>query len=502
MPTPVPVTTILQGFDTFVGSALSTAVTGTSASPGVSSQAYYRVCTDFESLLNAVNISASASGSYQMVASADAKLEFIKSLNITTYSVSIVVYASKVTDSQAVTDFRFKTPPPQADLNRSFFQPYGDSFVTQIVYGAEYMAAYVFYCESVVEQQSIRGLLAASGVSEDGTFSASLQASIESFKTSVQVRQYSNQQMVGINDVAYPTADGLIEFARTFNTLSVTKPAVISFGTTGYEHVAGCPNLTAIVNSRELFEGRGKQRLGVADALKNLLALQSQTEWIEQVYRTYGYGGDPSVQSKHPQVTLDINTLIDLVNSMSADPTQKYALPQLASLSYGSPTLAFDLRPADGPAGVWGTRSEVGGTSFQDVTRLSILRQAFLSSISAWGNRWLDGLICTYSFANDAPVVVSHGGRGGNPSSTLNLQPGEFLTHLFGYQQIYVYMLVVDTSRNGYWAWPPHSDGGAPIDYHVPAGWAVVGFQGYQGAYVDQLQPMICSFSPAVWTVA
>src|SRR5438034_485757 len=94
--TPTPVTTLFQGYNTFTGSACATAVTGKFATRGASNRCDYTVCTGFESLLLALGVSTSVSHNF-LEGSVDAKASFVSRLNLTTYSVTVLVYASNVT---------------------------------------------------------------------------------------------------------------------------------------------------------------------------------------------------------------------------------------------------------------------------------------------------------------------------------------------------------------------------------------------------------------------
>src|SRR4051794_9639114 len=88
-----PPTDLFQGYDSFVGSGRSTALTGTKGAAGANSQTYWKVCTDTNSLYEAMNISGSVSASFGL-GSVDAKMSFAQNLNVSSTSVTVVVYTN------------------------------------------------------------------------------------------------------------------------------------------------------------------------------------------------------------------------------------------------------------------------------------------------------------------------------------------------------------------------------------------------------------------------
>jgi hypothetical protein len=105
---------VFQGYDSVNGQGLSTAVEGTTNRTGAISQVTYTVCTDIETLSQSLQVDQSLSVGYGSFGGVDEKSKFVRSLNVTTYSVSIVVYAKHVLGTVTATDFAQKpgiTPP-------------------------------------------------------------------------------------------------------------------------------------------------------------------------------------------------------------------------------------------------------------------------------------------------------------------------------------------------------------------------------------------------------
>ncbi|GMA59716.1 jacalin-like lectin [Alicyclobacillus fastidiosus] len=91
-------------------------------------------------------------------------------------------------------------------------------------------------------------------------------------------------------------------------------------------------------------------------------------------------------------------------------------------------------------------------------------------------------------------------GRGGKASQPFNLQPRERLTTISGTAGKYVNQLQFKTNYEQPFVWPPSPDGAKVFPVlSLNKNQVILGFQGRSGGYLDQLQPVICTFSPAVW---
>jgi len=299
---PVPPVAIFQGCDSITNAGRSTAVTGRSSNAGAVTQLYYQVCYDSSSLQDALNVSGSASASFGF-GSASAKADYVDDLSVTNTSVSIVVYSNRIVASQTCTDVEPAVALPVADTLNGFFQAYGDSFVNQLVLGAEYMATYVFYSQSKSEQKKISEKLKACGITEGGTFSASLQTSLDQAQQSIDTRQTMQQLITGFTDLAAPASDQVVQFALDFSGLVPDAPTVVSFATLGYEHVPGMNEvMQPIVATRSLYDTLSADYA----ALKQV---HNQCRWLSTVYAAYLYGGDSSIKANDVLVVTDIGTL-------------------------------------------------------------------------------------------------------------------------------------------------------------------------------------------------
>lgn len=315
----IPPVQLFQGFDTFMSSGRSNAVDGDSRSGGAVAETYYEVCKDVRSLQRALHVSGSASASFGF-GSVDAKSSFIERLHVTNTSVTIVVYTNIITSSRTQTNVRLIGEPP-SDLE-AFCRVYGDSYVGQLVEGAEYAAAYVFYSESVERQREITAALNAKGIGTSGSISLSMQASLKEVQQQISTRKALRQFMSGFRNPVFPDADGIIKQALEFGGKTPDAPAVVSYEVMGYERVPNIPkSFSSVVATRALFEGVGSQN-GLAGDFVQLSATNNAISAINTVHRTYGYIGDTTLRERAATIQGDIALLDALFHEMAADPTK------------------------------------------------------------------------------------------------------------------------------------------------------------------------------------
>lgn len=352
-----------QGFDTFTNSvAGNQCVKQNVLPPGQAAPSCnISVCTSVEQLNTSLGISASASASYGAASVSD-KASFVQSLQVTTTSVTVVVYANSPTTS-TLSPVEIVAGRSMSDATK-FCAAYGDTCVTTLTTGSEYMAVYVFYSQSKDEQTSVTNTLTANGVVGGANLSASLTTALTTTMSSTTTRTTLQQQIYGVTGLTFPAASDIASFALTFGTIPPNAPTVISFATTGYEQAfATAPPGTAphswanVVTNRTSYLVGANGTPGYAQELAQLHALQSQIAWIAGIYQVYSgpkipVFSDPQLQSAKDQVTADINTLVALINSINAAPATVPAAPKLSSLSLGSPSLACSALPVAGQ--VWG----------------------------------------------------------------------------------------------------------------------------------------------------
>jgi hypothetical protein len=164
----------------------------------------------------------------------------MQSLNVTTYSISIVVSARHGLGKNVVTNVKINpdiTPPDDEDSIRYFFRAYGDSQVSSISLGGEYYAVYVLYSQTSSEQTQLISDLQAKGLYSGVSVDGDLQAKVSSFMSTTSTRTQLRQTVSGIENPKLPLDGNIIGYATAFPGLELDAPKIIKYETTGYEHV-------------------------------------------------------------------------------------------------------------------------------------------------------------------------------------------------------------------------------------------------------------------------
>jgi hypothetical protein len=479
---------LLQGYDSFIDETRSTALIGTVVDKGTTTTIFYKVCYNLKSLQEALQIDASVSASYGIY-SADAKAEFIRKLDITTYTVSIVVYCQRALTEVIVNPNINVIADPS--LN-AFFQKYGDSWISQISTGGAYYATYAFYAESKKEQDDLKATFSAGGISTGGSLTVDLQTNLTKIYQSSTTRVSFQQNMEGFAHLPYPESTQIIEFALKFTSLDPDSPVVISYQKTGYESLV--PNFQQIVLNRQLVEGLGTQP-GLAHKLVLLDTLQNQIGWLKQVYQTYNnYTGDSQLIQNLAQVNTDYAALISFIsNKIDSDPTQDYSdsIPPLPSVLYSTPQLNYQWAYSN----AWGGK----GVAFSDIQPKWIPLQVTLDSLLCRGGSWIDQIQFMYTLPDGSQLTFTHGGNGGVSNNPLVLSPGEFISSISGSYGDYINQLTFTTNKGQKYT-SPSGPGPNSFNWAVPDGGVVTFFQGGSGYYLDQLQVCVLQLQPAIWS--
>lgn len=491
-PNAAPVSALLQGFDTFVGSARSTALTGTIGPGTQANQLEYAVCFSTEELYEAVGLSVSV-GASSLFASVDVKAQFVSEIKTAATSVSIVVHSSIAT-AKAFTDATLiRTPPTPVELAR-FYRGYGDSFVSQLTTGAEYLAVYTFYAEDEEAETSVKGELKVAGLA-GGSVDAELQASLDRVRTKSSVQTQVRQLMTGVSGVPYPDTDSIIRFALDFPKLPISSPAVLSFGTTGYENVPGMPPMRNIVRNRMMYLGTAGT-LGISEAILRLETAHQQCVLIQKTYDLHTYTADTAFAEYVTQNGRDRRTAAAWMADVEDDPNQTYSPPSLPSLKRGFPSITIVRNESP----KWG--EDTFNPPFIDVPKGSAALGWRLDAISVSGDAFVDGLIVSYTNADKRLPPFHHGNTTGATSLPLVLVPGEVITSISGavlrpFNRIS--LLSFTTSVGQTLSWPPNFKGGDRFTWDVPEGQTLVGFQGKGLDYLTQLQAITISLAPATF---
>ncbi|PZN73005.1 MAG: hypothetical protein DM484_23485 [Candidatus Methylumidiphilus alinenensis] len=522
----LPVSEIGVGFNTFTGSALPNSALNTStsvtSSQGVQSTSYVKICASVESLEQTLSQTSGFSIGVPGLFKVGHTKTKTQSLNVKDTSVSVVVVTQVVTASPAYTACALSSAA-QALAPATFFTQYGDSYVSSTVNGGEYVAVFVYDCQSMTQSQSVEKSLSA-GIDTDGAnVDADLGSTLSSTQSSTSVTCTCHQSVRGSSDALpaltfNPTTDitSLVNYAAGFDAASVNAPVVLSFTTSGYETL-----YPADASFQNILTNRNTYNTHVAPALSGLYGIWSQILSLAKTYQTYGYTGDANTSfpaqsgSKSGEVASAINGLNSWIDSVVLNPFTVQALASSlnppAALANGSPTLVYQT-PAHP---IWGTNVsspyqdvEIGmaiavtNTSSPNPTPppIPLTSLPVIGSIALEGGSYVNEIVVTYDLPT-GPSTFTHGQTGGTSDYAVNLQTGEFITSISGYYSDYVYQLTFNTNLGQTYTYPTgnSTSGTTSFSWATNAGEVLVGFQGSSGSFLNQLQPITIQFQPAEW---
>ncbi|HEX8276232.1 MAG TPA: hypothetical protein VF615_26570 [Longimicrobiaceae bacterium] len=497
---PTPATTVLQGYDTFAGSARSTAVTGTPSTPSAAGKLSYTVCYGVDEFYQTIGIDAAVKAS-SGIGTLDAKIDFARKLAVTTTTVTIVVHCT-VAHLQSYTSVKVNEGIDTTDLKR-FYEVYGDSFINSVTTGSEYIAAYAFYTQSTEEQNDLNASLQANAIFSGGALSGSLQVSLQNVRKQAKCRQNMQQVVRGIKKFKVPRANKIIDYALEFGTLDADEPAVLDFGTAGYESVAGMPDMGLITANRALLQDARGNAGPVMRQKAALEGIANQIAWLSDsrtgIYAAYGYTGDTALETRARQNRTDTAALTDFISRLAADPTQSHPRPPIPSLSAAKPVpvLGFSVNP--GPS-----YGKASGTSFQDITANQIVDKVKLTSLQL---RAKDGVVAALLGSYAMPrgtTPFDHGGRKGTAGHIMSLQPGEFVTTIsIVTEDDEITKLRFVTNQGHGLRFPVGfpGEGKGVKTWKADPGQVLIGIQGwYSEDKLTAIQPVTVALKPARWS--
>ncbi|HKT51388.1 MAG TPA: jacalin-like lectin [Candidatus Angelobacter sp.] len=494
IPSPVKV---FQGYNSVTGRGLSTATTGETQSVGGTSTSAYHVCTDLEKLSTSLEINQSLSVGFGPFGSVDQKMQFVYNLNVTTYSVSIVVHARHFGRQEVMTNVRLErgiSPPKGNTELQNFFRSYGDSFLGSVTYGGEYDAVYTFYSETREQQTALTADMKAHGIFDGGSLDASLQVKISEFQSSAKTRVSFSQRVSGLKNPKLPDSNHVIEYAIAFPSIPLDEPAIITFDTQGYEHVPNFGDFQPVARNRDFFVGTGVIG-GLTRPLVQIQEVENQITSIKKIYHAYGGFADVKLVSNGNQSEADHKTINGMIEEFESNPTQTFTMPQLPSLQNGTPALNYQITHSQAFGGA-------GGGPFDDVDAAGfssfIPQQTMIITVQLRTGARVDKLLTTYQNTTGKTWTSEHGGNGGNLSGKLNLLPGQFVTSVTGRSGATVDRLTI-TSATGEKV-EGGGGGGSPFNWAVPTGTFMLGFAGRSGKLLDQIQFVYGKFDSAKWT--
>lgn len=511
-------TSIGTGYNTFTGGACASAllISPGQTSPGTATSSMTaQVCTSYESVCTALGISASFSVASMFQENPTATSH----LDMTTTSVAVVIRAASSTPTTLTA-----TPSPAEGMQapttatevNSFFQQYGDSYVSSLELGGVYVAIYVFHCQSTPEQQSLQSSLAALNGSLGSSTSTVLSSALTNPTTNWTCHQYVSGA-AGSNLPSPQDTAALITFALAFPASAAqATPAVISFTTTGYEQLPSFQTPATQAAFAQVIANRNTFTQTIAPTVVALVGVQNQIGSILNVYDTYGGFDDSVLIANGRTIVSSIQLMKKWVDAIDQNPTVN---PENAAdvaqintaLGYGSPTLSYQMSSAQ-------SLGAAGGVPFMDICAspvvpaypsapapIPIMQLPVLVSVQLYGSTTIAVMQCQYVTKSPPQLhTFKHGTTqsSGGWGPALNLQSGEFIVAIGGSTSSHLHQLSFMTNYGQNVTFPPGSVGVVPFQWFVPNGSTLVGFQGHSSWDLHQLIPILITFQPATWTPA
>ena len=428
-------TSLFQGYNAVLGIGKSTAVTGPPPNNlGATSSSQCTICRTMKEVSDSIDVNTSFSASYAGLGKVDAKADYLHKMKLTTNSLSIVVRAKQIIKTESMTSARLVDgikPGPNFDLN-NFVAVYGDSFVSEIAYGGEYIATYVFYCENEEEQTDIATSLEITDGTGSLEVNAELSMKLKHAESRTTVRSELFQLKTGVTGVADSKGEDIADFALNFSKLHLNVPVVCDFNCKGYEELPGLASIfQEVVDVREYFCGVDISS-GLNNKLSKLLEIQNEIDEIQSIYKFYGGHADRQLIARRAANQSDINAIRKQLNVHRRDPTKAFEEPSLPSLENGAPRLMF--KPFKDISG------SNTGEAFDDIPniRAYLRKKTRIRSITIEDTFYIKRFSTVYYHHISTDDVVSekksHGADGGHVKPPLMMDEGVFISEMSGFQ--------------------------------------------------------------------
>ncbi|MBV8686331.1 MAG: hypothetical protein JOZ90_05070 [Alphaproteobacteria bacterium] len=482
---------LFAGYDSVLRGMLpASAVTGEHAqSDGGIASAHIQVCESLQELAQALDIDASLSVSYLKAASVTAKMEFVKKLNVTARSVTIVVHANHKVGTWSVKDVRLKDnvkAPTNDDEAADFVQYYGDSFISSVTMGGEYYAVYTFHTETREEQTSLATSLKGKGIAGGLTVEGDVQVKLSEILKQSTTAWTLQEEITGIAYPQLPPQDKLVQFALDFSKQKLDAAVPTDIKVQGHEGVPGFGRkfLKVVKNRRYFMDPED----GLLQSLARLTAVRNQIDWLKRIYDRYNYTGDAALIDFERAVLKDVKEINGQIADWGIDATTTFKPPALPSLAKGEPVLQYDAPqpPAWGgaEAGPWETMSP--GEAIKNRVRIQALR--------LFGAEYLNRIEVDYT-SDKRQWSEAHGANTGGAQPRLSLEDGRFPVRFEGRAQRFVDRLKVTISDGR--VTEAGGNGGTPFGWSVPEGSFVLALAGRSGSVVDQLSIVYANLKAA-----
>lgn len=500
---------LFQGYNSVFGDARSTALQGTSQKVGGGSKTTCSVCTSAKEVASALEIDAALSVAYGPVASVDAKTKYMSSLNITTYSICMVVHSKHTEGIEKSVDVGLKSgvsvPSSNDDVN-SFVSGYGDSWISEITRGGEYFGTYTFFSETKEEQQNLEASLHASGIYSGVTVSAGVEAKLTNFLKTSNTRYDFKQEISGILNPSFPKPENFIDYALAFPSLTLDSPTIIGFASSGYEIVPGLDKAFKKVgeNRRYFIVGDSTHPGGLSGSLATIAGIKNQANDVQAAYTFYNYTGDTLLASRLATAKSDFDAIVGQMQTFESAATTSFPTLPLTSIQNGSPVLAYEI----GKSPAWGVTD--AGDPFNDVDVQTYLQKfTRIAQVQfRTSSGFVEEILTTYE-DKTGKYVRRHGGDDGTLTNPLQLLPNQRVIAMRArtdpkFQSV-LRQFIIASSDGRVISAGPNNEGVEQPKWTAPPGSIVMGFHGRgrdgtnSNCFVYQIGVDYAVIKPARW---
>jgi hypothetical protein len=492
-----PISNVGDGISSFMGTGMPSAVTVTTtpSSQHMSYQKIY-VCTDTRSMETALNVNAAVAVSSSW-GSASARMSFINNSRVNSTSIVILAVAYSQRGGQTVSSVQFNK---KFDSAADLYSQSGDSYVSSITTGAQFIGSYTF---EAYDELSYQKLVAAADASFGGLttdFNAEFDTNLQQITTQTSINWTYEKTALGIAESNLPPPDKMIDYVESFNTVPIDGAYILDYAVTSYIHVADHPVDFAVVEGyRKKFIDSNPDDMGYADLeLLTDTYMKAVTD-VRDFYDIYGLSFiDPNFVTVLANLAEMKRQLSDWRDAVDSDPTNdSIPDPELLLQYLQLPTPVLTVAQ-DSPQGAGN-----GGGSFMDIGLPDVANGIKLSVLNCNIGEVMDNIQQTWVFNAPGTATqsraITRGDGGGNPQVPLVLGESERIVQVDIGWDNYLHQIKITTDMQTWGSWPLNFNDNNHYTWVVPSDCFFIGFSGITGKYMLDLSAVYAKFSPATW---
>jgi len=322
------------------------------------------MCTTYSQTISAMTIAGSVQGQYAGFG-ASASASYADTLTITNTCVTVVCTGYN-TSTQTITDASASTNLATLSTDGSFnsiMSQYGDSYVSSVTVGCQFIGTYVFQSTSVEQQTAITTSLSASYAEGATSASANISDTMSNCAEDNSCTMTYSSVQYGMSSPYTGTpptydigdASGAIEWASYASTTPgnfVVNQTVIGLeGLPGFDGssdgwVNVIANRTTAVGTATQANDTGAP-LTIWEQAYTIQNAYNQNTLITLVYQTYNITYDQLPYNSANQAYTDLTNVIAVLTSISNNPTVLYTFDNsdYPTLTTGSTTAYVTIAP-------------------------------------------------------------------------------------------------------------------------------------------------------------